>query len=376
MIMQGLRKSGKCWKALCVAWMLHAGFSDETSIHAQEKSPIFVYVSKAPEQQIQVFKLDSHARKLNTIEKFGVDGTPGSLCVDPHKRSMYASLRNNSRIGSYRIDPATGTLKLLNQVALPEGENAAFVATDRSGKWLLTASYAAGKVVVHKLNEDGSIAIPAVQTVVTAKTAHCIALGRDNSRVYVPHVTPNAVYQFRFDEATGMLTEMGQAPGGAEKSGPRHLAFHPTRDLAFTSDESGSSVTAYRVDPKAGLKPLQTLSTLPPDFTTANSTAEVKVHPNGNFVWVSNRGHDSLAGFSINDQGKLTAIGQTPTEKTPRSFDISPTGRFVFGAGEGSGRLAVFECAPETGKLTRLETYDIGQSLTWVLAIDLQSVSR
>jgi 6-phosphogluconolactonase len=354
-----------------MAGMVLAGFCDPTSILAQEKSPIFVYVSKAPEQQIQVFRLDSQAKKLKAIETFAVEGGPGSLGVDPHKKHMYASLRNISKIGSYRIDRATGALTRLNEVSLPEGENAAFVATDRSGKWLLSASYAAGKVVVHKLNDDGSIASPAVQTVVTARTAHCIAVSRDNSKVYVPHVAPNAVYQFRFDATTGMLTEMGLAPGGAEKSGPRHLAFHPTKDLAFTSDESGSSVTAYQIDPKGGLKPLQTLSTLPADFTSTNSTAEVKVHPNGKFVWISNRGHDSLAGFSIGDQGELTAIGQTPTEKTPRSFDIAPSGRFAFGAGEGSGKLAFFECAPETGKLTRLETYDIGQSLTWVMAVEL-----
>src|SRR5439155_14413652 len=107
-----------------------------------------------------------------------------------------------------------------------------------------------------------------------------------------------------------------------------------------------------------------TLSTLPAGFTAANSTAEVKVHPNGKFVWVSNRGHDSLAGFAIDEAGKLTALGQTPTEKTPRSFDVSPDGRYVFGAGEGSGKLAVFQVDVGTGKLTRQDTYDVGKSLT------------
>jgi 6-phosphogluconolactonase len=346
--------------------MLFAAFS---AVQAEEKSNMFVYVSKSPEQQVQVYKFDAQAKKLNAVETFAVEGAPGSLGVDPQKKVLYASLRNVSKIGSYRLDPKTGKLKLLNEAALPENENAAYVSTDRSGKWLLSASYAAGKVVVHKLNDDGSIATPAVQTVVTAKTAHCVAVSRENSLVFVPHVAPNAVYQFRFDEQTGKLAEMEQAPGGAEKAGPRHLAFHPTKNFAFTSDESGSSITAYQVDPKTGLKPLQTLSTLPPDFTAANSTAEVKVHPNGKFVWVSNRGHDSLAGFAIDDTGKLAAIGQTPTEKTPRSFDISPDGRFVFGAGEGSGKLALFECVPDTGKLTRIGTYDVGQSLTWVLAV-------
>src|SRR5205085_11422086 len=103
--------------------------------------------------------------------------------------------------------------------------------------------------------------------------------------VFVPHVAPNAVFQFKLDPATGKLTEAGKAPGGADKAGPRHIAFHPTQPLAFTSDESGSSITAYRFDPATGLKPIQTLYPLPADFQTRNSTAEVKVQPSGKFVW-------------------------------------------------------------------------------------------
>src|SRR5207249_2837476 len=103
-------------------------------------------------------------------------------------------------------------------------------------------------------------------TVETAKTAHCIATDRDNHFVFVPHVEPNAVYQFRLNATTGKLTEAGKAAGGEAKAGPRHLAFHPTQDFAFTSDESGNSITAYRYDRETGLKPVQTLSTLPADF--------------------------------------------------------------------------------------------------------------
>ena len=337
----------------------------------------FVYVSMAttyipmgPEQKIQIYRLDTQSGALTPVDSLTVAGAPGSLGVDPQKKILYASLRSINGIASYRIDRSTGKLSPLNMVELPTGENAAFVATDRTGRWLLSASYAAGKVVVHPLNDDGSIGSPPVQTVETAKTAHCIAVDRDNQFVFVPHVAPNAVFQFKLDATTGKLTSAGQAPGGADKAGPRHLAFHPTQKLAFTSDESGSSITAYRVT-AAGLEPAQTLSTLPAGYAEKNSTAEVKVHPNGKFVWVSNRGHDSLAGFSIADDGKLTAIGQTPTEKTPRSFDFDPSGRFAFGAGEGSGKLAAFQVDANTGKLTRIQTYDIGKALTWVLAVDL-----
>jgi 6-phosphogluconolactonase len=334
------------------------------SLHADT----FVYVSMAPEQKIQVFRLDEKEGKLTAVEAVAVEGTPGALGVDPQKKFLFASLRSTNTLASFRIDPATGKLTPLSTAALPKGENAAFVGADRTGRWLLSASYSAGKVVVHGL-KDGKIQTPPVQTVTTAKTAHCTATDPENRFVFVPHVAPNAVFQFRLDAATGQLADAGKAPGGAEKAGPRHIAFHPTQQMAFTSDEQGSSITAYRLDPAVGLKPVQTLSTLPADFKGANSTAEVKVHPSGKFVWVSNRGHDSLAGFAIDSTGKLSPLGQTPTEKTPRSFDVSPDGRFVFGAGEGSGKLAVYKVDLDTGKLTRLDTYDVGKSLPWVLAV-------
>jgi 6-phosphogluconolactonase len=332
------------------------------------RADTYLYVSMAPEQKIQVYRLDTREGQLTAVDALTVEGAPGSLCVDPKRKYVFASMRSTSSLASYRIDPDSGKLTHLSTAALPKGENAAFVATDRTGKWLLSASYNAGKLVVHRI-DNGKIETPPVQTVETAKTAHCIAVDRDNHFVFVPHVAPNAVYQFRLDASTGKLTEAGKAAGGEAKAGPRHLAFHPRQELAFTSDESGNRITAYHHDRETGLKPVQTLSTLPDDFKGTNSTAEVKVHPSGKFVWVSNRGHDSLAGFRIDGKGKLSALGQTPTEKTPRSFELDPDGRFLFGAGEGSGKLAVFRVDQDTGGLTHLHTYDVGKSLTWVLAV-------
>lgn len=330
----------------------------------------FVYVSMAPEEKIQVYRLDADAAPLAPVEALAVEGTPGSLAVDPDRKFLFASLRSTSKLASFRIDHETGKLSPVGTAALNRRANAAYVGTDRTGRWLLSASYAGGNVVVHRLADDGKIETPAVQSVNTAQSAHCIVTDRENRFAFVPHVMPNAVYQFRFDAATGRLTDAGRAPGGAENAGPRHLVFHPTKNVAYTSNETGSSVTAYGFDPDTGLKPLQTLSTLPADFDGDNTTADVKVHPNGRFVWVSNRGHDSLAGFAIDENGRLSPVGHTPTERTPRSFDIAPGGRFAFGAGEGSGKLALFRLDPAKGTLARVRTYDVGRSLTWVLAVE------
>lgn len=329
----------------------------------------FVYVSKAPEQEIQIFRLNPADGTLVRVDTLKVEGAPGSLATDPAKKFLFASLRTTNSIASFKIDPATGKLAVLNTVPLDKGANAAYVATDRTGGFLLSASYMGGKTVVHRLGADGKIDVKPVQVVTTAMTAHAAVFDPGNRFLFVPHVTPNAIYQFRFDARTGKLEDAGKPAGGTSKAGPRHLAFHPTLPVAFSSDEVGNSITAYAFDADKGLTPVQTLSTLPRDFTGKNTTAEVKVHPSGKFVWVSNRGHDSLAGFSIDKAGKLTALGQSPTEKTPRSFEIDPDGRWLFGAGEGSGKLAVFEIDQEKGSLTRRHTVDVGKSLTWVMAV-------
>ncbi|MBS0205263.1 MAG: lactonase family protein [Planctomycetes bacterium] len=330
----------------------------------------FVYVSMAPEQRIQIYQLDDKSGALQPVDSLAVDGAPGCMTVDSQRRFLFASLRTTSSLASFQIDPKTGKLTLISTAGLPAGANAAYVTPDRTDRWLLSASYMAGTVVVHPLGEDGKIQSPSVQTVTTARTAHCVAIDRDQKWVFVPHVAPNAIFQFHLDSVTGKLTEAGRVPGGTEKAGPRHLAIHPSQLFAYSSDESGSSVTAYRLDAETGLTSFQTLSTLPADYAESNSTAEVKIHPSGKFVWVSNRGHDSLAGFSIDSKsGWLSPLGQTPTEKTPRSFEIDPSGDYAFGAGEGSGKLAVFRIDQVTGHMARIQTYDVGKSLTWVLVV-------
>lgn len=334
------------------------------------RADTFVYVSMAPEQKIQIYRLDPKDGKLSAVDTIDVNGAPGALVVDPRKKFLFASLRSNSTLASFRIDSATGKLKHLSTAPLLKGENAAFVGTDRTGRWLISVSYSAGKVTVHRIGDDGKIESPAVQTLTTEKTAHSFATDPENIWGFVPHVNPNAVFQYRFDAKTGKLTDAGKAMGGSAKAGPRHIAFHPTQSLAFTSDEVAQTITAYRFDASTGLKPIQTVTTLPADYTGKNTTAEVMVHPNGKFVWVSNRGHDSLAGFAIDAKtGELSKLGQTPTEKTPRSFSIDPDGRYLLAAGEGTGKLATYQVDQDSGKLSRIHTYDVGKSLTWVLAV-------
>lgn len=324
-----------------------------------------VYVSDAGTQAIVLYHFDEQTGNLKEVSRTNVGTAPGSLSVHAERRLLFASLRTSAEIGAFKIGEA-GKLTEINRIELGSGANAAYVAADKGGRHLLAASYAGGRVTSHDIKDDGSVSA-AIQTIETEKTAHAAVLTADQKWVFVPHVAPNAIYQFNYDAATGQLRRVKNADGGKEGAGPRHLAIHPSQKFAFSSDESGNSVTLYSLDAEKGLKPLQTLSTLPADFTEKNSTADVHVHPSGEFVWVSNRGHDSLAGFRFDAAAtKLIPLGQTPTEKTPRSFAIAPNGDWILGAGEGNGKLAIFAVDAKSGLLERKETIEVGKSLTWV----------
>lgn len=330
----------------------------------------FLYVSDGGNQKIAAYQLNDDSGKLSLVEALDVKAAPGSLAVAPDRRHLFTSLRSISQIASYRLAPS-GKLELIGTTALDPTANATYVATDQKGRYLFSASYSGGRVAVHAIDSDGQLGEQPLQTIDTAKTAHAAVVTRDNRWVFVPHVTPNAIYQFRLAESTGKLTQRENAAGGKPGAGPRHLAIHPSQKFACSSDETGNSITLYSLDAEKGLQPLQTLSTLPDTFTGQNTTADVKFHPSGKFVWVSNRGHDSLAGFAFNEvAGKLTSLGQTTTEKTPRSFNIVPSGKFLFAAGEGLGKLQSYRIDQESGELEPLARYDVGKSLTWVLAIE------
>src|SRR5690606_37914821 len=203
----------------------------------------------------------------------------------------------------------------------------------------------------------------------TALNAHSILADPSNRFVFVPHTGPNAIYQFRFDVATGRLIPGDPPRVEPEPSrGPRHAKFHPALPVAYVINESGSTVTAYRFDAQAGtLTPFQELPTLPPDYTANNSTADLHLTPDGRFLYGSNRGHNSIAAYRVDPTtGDLELIDCFETEATPRSFAIDRTGRFLYAAGQGSGRVAAYRIDPDTGELLRFATYDVGPQPTWI----------
>jgi 6-phosphogluconolactonase len=178
----------------------------------------------------------------------------------------------------------------------------------------------------------------------------------------------------RFDAQNGRLspnTPLQVVP--TTRLGPRHYCFHPTLPVVYFSNEQGCSVTAYRLDPTTGtLSALQTLTTLPEGFTARNTCSQIHLTASGQFLYVGNRGHNSLAGFAVDAAtGQLTALGHVATDAVPSAFGLDPTSHFVFAAGAATGRLTSYRLHAETGALTPLETYAVGQRPMAVLATRL-----
>lgn len=331
----------------------------------------FVYVSVAAEKRIAVYHLDAANGKLTHKSDCQVAaGEPGALIVDPGKRYLLAAIRSTGKLASFRLDVATGKLTHINTVTV--GPDPAHISTDRTGRYLLTAYYVDARVTVHAIGKDGTLSEKPIQSIPTADKAHAIVLDESNRFAFVPHTGPNAIFQFAFDAKNGHLSANKPAKRMTPKStGPRHLVFHSSKPIAYVDNEQGSSITSYALDEKTGtLRALQTQSTLPPDFTGTNACAEIRLHPTSRFAYVSNRGHDSIAGFAVDGDGKLTTIGQFSTEKTPRSFDIDPSGRYLFAAGESSGKLASYRIHAKSGELTRFATQDVGKMPWWVMAVE------
>jgi 6-phosphogluconolactonase len=333
----------------------------------------YVYVSLDSERCIAVYAVNPDNGRLSLSKKISVEGTPGSLGLDPFGRTLYAAIRSTQRIAAFRINPQNGDLNLLNSVQA--AGNPVYVGTDRTGRFLLTAYFTDSKAAVYSINENGSLKDSAVQILTTEKNAHAIQTDLTNHFVFVPCRTGEAVLLHRFDPLTGRLTP--NSPDRVTtptKTGPRHFAFHPRLPLVYFVNEFSSTVTAYRLDAAGTLTTIQTISALPAEFTGTNTGADIHLTPDALHLYASNRGHESIAAFAVDGKtGLLTSLGTVATEKTPRSFAIDPSGLYLYAAGQGSGAIAAYRIDPKEGRLEQFATYDAGRNPVWILVTALSA---
>ena len=325
---------------------------------------IGAYTKPGGNRGIERGSLDTTTGEIKLLGLAVEAKNPSFLAVHPGGKFLYAALEDGGgAVGAFAVQK-DGTLKHLNNES-SKGSGNCHVFVEPGGKAVLAANYNSGSIAALPIRDDGSVA-PAsssVQHVGSGPNAgrqkgpHAHSIYVNGGFAYACDLGTDDVFIYRFDAAKGTLTPndppSGKVPPG---SGPRHLAFHPKGGFAYVCDEMTSNITALAHDAAKGtLTAIQTISTLPPNAANANknSTAEIFCHPNGKFVYVSNRGHDSIAVFAIATDGKVTLVENAPAGvKIPRGFAISPDGGWLVAAGQDSNSLTSHKIDPATGKLT------------------------
>lgn len=328
---------------------------------------------KTGSKGIYVSRLDRRTGALTTPELAAETANPSFLAIHPARDFLYAANevgtfegKPSGSVTAFAIDRTTGRLRALNQQA-SAGAGPAHLVTDKGGSNVLVANYGGGSVAVLPIAADGTLkpatdfeqhtgSGPNLQRQ-KAPHAHSVNLDPANERAYVADLGIDKVMIYRFDGAAGTLAANEPPFAAAEPgAGPRHFAFHPGGRFAYVINELHCTVTVYRVDEATGgLTAIQTITTLPAGTSVqpGYSTAEVQVHPSGRFLYGSNRGHDSVAVFAIDQEtGRLTPVEHEPTGgSTPRHFGIDPAGAFLLAANQRSDSVHVFRIDAASGRL-------------------------
>jgi 6-phosphogluconolactonase len=336
----------------CAALMLAA------AVNAQDVTAFIGTYTGPQSKGIYSLQYDPATGKLSNPTLAIESSNPSFLAVNG--KYLYAANEDqDGAVSAYAIDGAKLTFK--NRVS-SRGASPCHIAVDHSGKWLFVANYVSGSVAVLPIRADGSLgeASAVVQHQGSSANrerqegphAHQVVLSPDNRYLLVADLGTDQVFVYRFDPAKGTLAE-ASAPKLTPGSGPRHLAFAPNGRFVYVVNELTAAVDVFRWN--GSLERLDSASMLPSDYRGAKSGAEIAIHPSGNFLFASNRGHDSIAMFRIAADGKLTPIGHVPTGgKTPRNFVIDPTGKFLLAANQDSGDIVTFEIDATTGMLKPL----------------------
>ncbi len=339
-----------------------------------------VYVSNAGSKEIFVFAMDRDTGDLTEIERVPVPGTdkpsPTSIpmAVSPDRRFLYAALRSAPfPVSSFAIDQENGRLADLGTA--PLADSMAYIVTDRSGRFLLSASYPGAKLAINPIDRSGRVGAQPTQVLATGPKAHCVVVDASNRYVYCTNLGADIIMQLRFDAEAGTVSPNQPAAISTKpNAGPRHMAFHPNGRFLYLLNETDATLGAYAVDRSNGtLAEVQTVPTLPLDFTGKPSAADLHVRPDGLFVYSSERTTSTIKGYRIDpERGTFSRCGRWPTETTPRGFAIDPRGRFLLAAGLSSNAMTVSAIDAESGALSSLRQYRLGEMPNWIEIVDLR----
>ena len=357
-----------------VAAFLAAGF-----VMSSAQAATFLYVGSSDSQDIMVLSLDPKSGALTPVETVAVPGPtkPGGslpLAVSPDRKFMFAGLRNEPfSVVTFSIDQKSGKLKHVGSGPL-EG-SMAYISTDKTGKYLLAASYPAHKVTVSPIGDKGVVGA-AAQSIATEPNAHAVLTDSTNKYVLHTSLGGDLVYQQKFDAKTGKLSpnDPPSVKVGA-KAGPRHLAFSPNNKFVYLLNELDATVYVFPYDAAKGTmkKEVQTVSAMPKGSSVKPWAADIHLTPDGKYLYASERTSSTLAAYKVDPaKGTLTLIDSYPTEKQPRAFAIDPSGRFLYSVGELSNSLTIHAIDPKTGALSKAKDMAVGKKPNWVEIVTLR----
>jgi 6-phosphogluconolactonase len=321
--------------------------------------------TKPPSEGIYAFRLDTKSGHLQPLGLAAKVANPSFVAIHPNGKFLYTVTEARAgAVTAFAIDRESGKLTELNQ-ASTKGDGPCHLSVDRAGHFLVAVNYGSGSVTRVPIGADGRLGEPSAfdqhgkpaggpgtdPKRQEGPHAHSVNFSPDDKFAIVADLGRDEVITYKVD--SGGL-DPAQVAHLAPGSGPRHFAFHPSGKTAYVINELKSTVTVFDYSaPDGVLKEKQTISTLPAGFTGESSTAEVLVHPSGKFLYGSNRGHNSIAIFAIEDDGKLRFIGTEPTRGDfPRNFGIDPTGQWLIAANQNSSTIVMFKIDRKTGKLT------------------------
>lgn len=320
---------------------------------------------------IYLYRLNLASGELKHVSNTRGVVNPSFLALAPSRRYLYAvnevgefAGSKSGAVSAFAVDQRTGELRLLNQRS-SLGADPCYVDVAADGRFVLIANYTGGNVTVLPVERDGGLGDATDMKQAQGSSvnrerqkgphAHCIVLDPTNKFAYSCDLGTDKIMAFRFDARNGKLLP-SEPPSVQVKpgAGPRHFAFHPNGNYVFVINELHSTITAFARDPgKGSLQELQSLTTLPKDFTGTSWSADIHVSLDGRFVYCSNRGHDSIAIFAIDPRGGLTTVGHESTRGMfPRNFAIDPTGTFLLVANQKSDNIVVFRRDSDTGRLS------------------------
>jgi len=364
----------------------------------QAQAETYVYVSNAADGDISTYAMQ-HDGALQARARVKAAAVVGPMAVSPDRRFLYAAARSEPfSLLAYSIARDSGALTLLS--VSPAAASLPYIALDRTGRYLLGASYHAHLVSINAVAADGRVAAEPLQRIPVGRNAHSIRTDESNRFVYVPTLGSDQMFQFEFDVNSGRLSSNTPAIAQMQPgTGPRHFVTSADNRYLYVLSELLATVTTFALDARTGLlTEIGSVSGLPPDTKlvpgaprvavgAASPTpvaapprdrdhdiwaADIHLTPDGSFLYISERTSSTLAAFRVNaDTGTLTYLASTPTEAQPRGFAIAPNGRFLVACGEKSETISVYAIDPARGALSMRKQYPGGNGANWVEIVSL-----